>query len=48
MKVPASHIRHIKNKKLFNKGRAYLEARGEVLRHSARRRKPLSALDQEK
>jgi hypothetical protein len=39
MKVPASHIRHLKNKKMFNESKAYLEAKREVMKHGHRKRK---------
>jgi hypothetical protein len=30
MKVPASHIRHLKAKRRFNEGKAHLETRRQV------------------
>jgi len=40
MKVPASHIRHIKNKKLFNQGKAHLETQRKVIKHVSKKQKP--------
>ena len=40
MKVPASHIRHLKNKKMFNESKAYLETKRAVNKHGNRKRKP--------
>jgi hypothetical protein len=39
MKVPASHIKHMKDKRKFNESKAYLETKREMNRHAARKRK---------
>jgi hypothetical protein len=39
MKVPASHIRHMKSKKMFNKNMAQIENRRKVLRDATKERK---------
>ncbi|MFH1520251.1 MAG: hypothetical protein ABID61_01260 [Candidatus Micrarchaeota archaeon] len=40
MKVPSSHIRHMKSKKIFNKNRAQIENQRKVLRAVTKERKP--------
>lgn len=39
MKVPASHIRHMKSKKIFNKNKAQIENQRKVLRNATKERK---------
>jgi hypothetical protein len=40
MKGPASHFRHIKSKKLFQKARVQVENRRKIERHAAKKSEP--------